>query len=78
MRVVSHTDVGSYTDIVISFDRIISQINLSVETYTDDGKLNGIKNIEMNIDSVGYMMEFNNYKTRNLENVNVIVHNWEE
>jgi len=78
VNIESHAGIGSYTDISIKFEQTIPKISLSVEIYNDEGELIGIRNITKSINSIGVMAEFTNYKTDNLDNVNIIVHYWEE
>ena len=78
IQIESHSGVGAYTDVVIKFEKTIPRISLSIETYNNDGEINGIRNIKKSTNSTGVMAEFNNYKTDSLDNVNVIVHHWAE
>jgi len=78
VNIESHSGVESFTDVSIKFEKTIPRISLTIETYNDEGELNGIRNIKKSINSTGVMAEFNNYKTGSLDNVNVIVHYWEK
>lgn len=64
-----------YTNVIIKFKEVVSYIKLSVEIY-NEGKLVDIKDIERK-DTSGIKVEFDDYLTNNLKDVNILIHEWQ-
>lgn len=64
-----------YTYFIIKLKESVSHIKLSIEIY-DDGEIIDIMDVEI-YNTFNMRIEFDKYVTDTLENVNIIVHEWE-